>query len=400
MFDGVPPKVALVASIYGHLTGFHLPYIQLLQKHGCEVHAYAMFGTEKTKLAEWGVVCHDIPFCRSPLKWGNGKALLQLIKSFRIEKFQMVHVHTPVAALLGRIAARLTRVPFTLYTAHGLHFYKGAPLANWIIYYPVEWFMSRWTDILITINREDYERVRRFPVRMRSEYVRGVGLDTQIYKGLLDSPKELRESKRRELGIASDAFILLCIAELNQNKNQKQLLEAVQILVQRGRLVHCLLAGTGEMEVKLREYAHESGVEDHIHFLGYRKDIPELLTVCDAVCLASRREGLPRAVMEAMAAGKPVVGTRIRGIRDLVVDGETGFLVPFADAGLTADALMQLVDYPDLAVRMGLAGQRAVEQFAITAIVDEMETIYLQGLRKAAATVLAVSPELVGTKEV
>lgn len=374
-------KVAFVASIYGHFTAFHLPFIRLLQKRGCEVHVYARAEDQddsKKVLQNLNVVCHDTPIQRHPLHIENWQSLRQLTRSFKKEKFQMVHVHTPVASILGRIAARKAFVPFVVYTAHGFHFYKGAPWYYWLCYYTIERVMARYTDVLITINREDYQQAKRFPVKGRVTYIPGgVGLDVRYYQGT----REAKTTVRRELDIESDVFVVTCVAEFIPRKNQEQLIEAVQMMVERGCRIACLLVGEGGTEERLKEKVKRAGIDSHVHFLGSRHDIPNIVADSDVCVLVSRQEGLPRVLMEAMAGGKPVVATDIRGNRDLIRDGENGFLVPLGDAAATAEALMTLYEQPDLRKQMGQANDERVWQYDISRILNEMERVYFPELR-------------------
>ncbi|GJM69130.1 hypothetical protein HMSSN036_13460 [Paenibacillus macerans] len=238
----------------------------------------------------------------------------------RRERYELVHVHTPNAGAICRLAAAWAGGGKVLYTAHGFHFYSGAPWRNWLLYYPLERLMARFTDVLITINREDYERAARFPVRGKAAYLPGVGVDLGEF-----APASAAEAARlrRELGLAPGDFAILCIAELNGNKNQRQLLEALREL--RGRAVPAvlLLAGTGGRERHYRRLAEDLGLREAVRFLGYRKDIPQLLQAADVLALSSRREGLPRALLEGLAAGKPLVATDVRGSRDWPSRGTT-----------------------------------------------------------------------------
>jgi len=392
-------KVAFVASIYRHFADFHLPYMDLLQQKGCEVHAYAQPGEERQRLEQRGIVCHDVPIQRSPLQMQNLKALQALTTSFRTEGFRMVHVHTPVASILGRIAARRAGVPCTLYTAHGFHFFTGAPLLNWLIYYPIERLMARLTDILITINDEDFLRALKFPVRSKVTYVPGVGIDLELYgsrekNSVTKTEKTNTRNQLFNLPESKDEesiFVVLCVAELNANKNQKQLIEALSQLGDRAGNIHLALAGTGPSERELLELAARLGVQDQVHMLGYRRDIPELLKECDAVALVSYREGLPRAIMEAMAAGKPVIGTYIRGIRDLIVNGTTGILVPIDDVAPTSKAFYLLQDDPALARTMGRAGQERIMDYSLPSVLQEMDAIYTEALKDLASHVVSTT---------
>lgn len=386
----MPVRVAFVASIFGHFESFHLPYMELLQQKGCEVHAYAQPGEARLRLEEKGIVCHDVPIQRSPLQMQNWAALRMLTESFKKEGFQFVHVHTPVASILGRIAAHRAGMPCTLYTAHGFHFFKGAPLVNWMLYYPLERLMARWTDVLITINSEDYTRAQKFSVRKKVIYVSGVGLDLQVYSSERDHPEVEAEKadRRRQLfdlpKIEHDEppFVILCVAELNTNKNQKQLIEALGQLGAGAANIHLAFAGTGPLEQTLLELANRLGVSDRVHMLGYRRDIPELLRACDVAALVSYREGLPRAIMEAMAVGKPVIGTHIRGIRDLIEHESTGMLVPVDDIAATAKAFIQLRDDPALTTAMGETNKESIIRYGLPAVLREMDSIYIEALNK------------------
>ncbi|MEK4491520.1 glycosyltransferase family 4 protein [Paenibacillus sp. FSL L8-0493] len=388
--EGLQAKVAFVASIYGHFESFHLPYMALLQQKGCEVHAYAQPGEARQRMEQRGIVCHDVPIQRSPLQLKNWTALRILTKSFQAEKFQFVHVHTPVASILGRIAAHRTGVPSLLYTAHGFHFFKGAPLLNWMLYYPLEYLMARWTDVLITINSEDYERAQKFPVRKKVTYVSGVGLDLQVYgSGERDNEvaKMKGESRRQLFDLPkryndNPSFVVLCVAELNANKNQKQLIQALHHLGDQASDIHLAFAGTGPFEQTLVELATRLGVRDQVHFLGFRRDIPDLLQACDVAALVSYREGLPRAIMEAMAAGKPVIGTHIRGIRDLIEHESTGMLVPVDDIAATAKALVQLRADAALTAAMGKANKDRIIRYGLPAVLCEMDSIYIEALNE------------------
>jgi len=332
-------KAAYVATVYSHLAVFHIPYMNMLQEQGYEVHAFASADHSREEVESAGLECRDIPFSRNPLAWRNIRAMLALFRSFRREKYDLIHVHTPNAGLFCRLAARLAGCKNVVYTAHGFHFYKGAPLLNWLVYFSIEWLMSWLTDTLIVINQEDYERAKKFPVRGKVVYLPGIGVDVQTYRHV---DRGRSNELRVELGIAEDDFVVLCIAELNRNKNQIQLLQSIREMVRHGMHPVCLLAGRGEAEVHLKAAVAEWGLENAVRFLGFRKDIPELVQMADTVVLLSRREGLPKALLEAMAAGKPMVATDVRGSRELVVPGINGYLVPIGDVTPTVEALTEL----------------------------------------------------------
>ncbi|UOF88970.1 glycosyltransferase family 4 protein [Fodinisporobacter ferrooxydans] len=368
-------KAAFVASTYRHIQAFHMPYLLLLQRYGYEIHVFAREDEAKRIIRDANVMCHDIPIQRSPFHWENWRAFRELLKRFHAESFDLVHVHTPVAGILGRAAAGLSNVPNVLYTAHGFHFFRGAPLLHWILYYPLEYLMARLTDHLIVINEEDYDLAQRLPVRGQVHYVPGVGLDVASYQ--LQDGDGARQRLRKELGICKEDFVIVCIAEFTANKNQMQLIHAVRLLKTRGKHVKCLLVGQGETQRQVREQAKRQGLESDVFFLGTRLDIAEILAAADVCALVSLREGLPRSLMEAMACGKPIVATRIRGNRNLVVHEETGFLVTPGNAQETADAMVRLHASPELCATMGRKSKILSKSLDLSVILAKMERIYL-----------------------
>jgi len=261
-----------------------------------------------------------------------------------------------------------------LYTAHGFHFYKGAPLKNWLLYYNMEKLAAHWTDGLITINEEDYKAAQKFKLRKNGKmfFVPGVGVDVVSLEQRIASID--RSEKRKELGLSADAAVIITVGELNANKNHIQVLEALSKLNKTN--FHYLIVGNGEDEQKLQKAVNELLLRDKVSFLGFRRDVPELLTASDVFILTSRREGLPKAVMEAMAVGLPIIATDVRGNRDLVKSGENGYLVPLGNAEQTAIAIERLIDSEDLRRSMGGKSKELVKQYDLQNILKEMEKIY------------------------
>jgi glycosyltransferase involved in cell wall biosynthesis len=377
-------KVAFIATVYRHLEAFHLPFINLLQQKGCEVHAYASPDHGKVRVQKNHVICHDVPFRRSPFHPENVKAFKMLHQSFKEERFDLIHVHTPIAGILGRWAAKMAGIPCVMYTVHGFHFFKGAPFLNWLLYYPVERWTARWTDYLITINDEDYQRAKRFPVRKEVLYVPGVGVDTSWFQ--FSNEAEVRRQKRQELGIHERDFVILSVAELNENKNITQLIDAVNHMKKsygkelRTFSVKCLLAGDGDDREHLMKKAEELDLGRMMAFLGFRKDIPELMAASDVVALLSKREGLPKALLEALAAGKPIVTTDVRGNRDLVEDGVNGYVVKVGNVPKTAEAFMKMLKDENKRIQMGETNRKKAKKYDLTNILVQMEKIYDKAL--------------------
>lgn len=272
---------------------------------------------------ELGCNIYPISCSRFPFSSGNIKAIEEIRNIVKDKHYDIVHCHTPIAAACTRLACRKARKNGTkvIYTAHGFHFYTGAPLKNWLLFYPVEKLCSRWTDALITINKEDYERAKKKFKIKKIEYVPGVGIDV---KRFADDPTD-KKAKRRELGIPEEAYVLLSVGELNINKNQQIVVRAVGEL--KDKNIHYVIAGKGDQDKALLNLAKEVGIENQFHLIGYRSDVPELYKMSDVYLLPSKREGLNVSVMEAMSSGLPCIVSDIRGNRDMIDEGKGGFLV-------------------------------------------------------------------------
>jgi len=348
--------------------------MKLLQEKGYEVHVATKLGNRQQEFDEIGVIKHNVDFSRSPYSPKVFKSLQQMEKLLKEIRFSLVHVHTPVAAFVTRLACQRTNTHPVLYTAHGFHFYKGAPLKNWLLYYNMEKLAAHWTDGLITINEEDYKAAQKFKLRKNGKmfFVPGVGVDVVSLEQRIASID--RSEKRKELGLSADAAVIITVGELNANKNHIQVLEALSKLNKTN--FHYLIVGNGEDEQKLQKAVNELLLRDKVSFLGFRRDVPELLTASDVFILTSRREGLPKAVMEAMAVGLPIIASDVRGNRDLVKSGENGYLVPLDDVEQTAIAIERLIDSEDLRRSMGEKSKELVKQYDLKNIIPQMEEIY------------------------
>ncbi|HOL13814.1 MAG TPA: glycosyltransferase, partial [Bacillota bacterium] len=272
-------RVLFVATVESHLLNFHIPFMKLLRDKGYEVHVATKLGNRQQEFDDISVIKHHIDFSRSPYSPRVLTSLLQMEKLLRDVRFSLVHVHTPVAAFVTRLACQRTKTHPVLYTAHGFHFYKGAPFKNWLLYYNMEKLAAHWTDGLITINEEDYEVAKRFRLRKDGKlfYVPGVGVDVEAIQQRAAAAD--RSAKRRELGIDYKSIVMITVGELNANKNHSQVLRALSKL--RRTHFHYLIVGTGEYELKLKKTVKQLSLQDNVSFLGFRKDIPELLSASD-----------------------------------------------------------------------------------------------------------------------
>lgn len=381
MAVGNVSKVLFVATVARHLLAFHQPYFRLFQEWGYLVEVACNPAGEAVAFTSLGVHLHPIPFDRHPFSWRNLQACFMLRRLFRHERYALVHVHTPVAAFIARLVLRLYRYRPVLYTAHGFHFFRGAPLRNWLLYFPLEWLAARWTDGLILLNAEDYARAKRLPVRGEVFFVPGVGVDAAAYNLAPAAGAKLR----KELGIKLEVPVAVVVAELSRVKNHEQLFRAWRLVVRELPEAVLLVAGEGERRRVLERLVAELDLTAQVRFLGFYQNVPALLAAADVVVLTSKREGLPRVILEAMAAGKPVVATDVRGNRELVVNGETGYLVRVGDVAGTAAALLRFLRDREGAARMGVAGRRRLEPYELSRVVGLMAQIYRRFLSEAPA---------------
>lgn len=329
-------KFLMVTTVQGTIEAFLIPHIKMLEKNGYEVWIATNVCKEipeDLKKNKW----INISFSRNPFSKNSFKAIREMRDLIKENDFEIVHFHTPVAAFLGRYAAYKEKQKNIVYTAHGFHFFKGAPLKNWLIYYPMEKLAIKWTDKLITINEEDYQKAKKMARKNIKIYkVDGVGLELEKYRN-----GDIKKIKN-ELKISEDEYIISMIGELNKNKNQIQLLKATSILKSKGiNNIRILLVGVGNQDSILKEEAKKNNLR--VDFLGFRKDIKDIIAVSDIICSMSYREGLPRNIMEGMAQGKPVIVTDIRGNRDIIINNQNGFIIPVNDYRKTAEKIEELM---------------------------------------------------------
>ncbi len=371
-------KILYVTTI-GLTMCFFPEHIKMLIAEGHTVEL-ACNDTE-TKVPEiyntLGIKIHTIPFSRSPLDKTNFSAFKQLKKLVESENYDIVHTHTPNASVIVRMACYKLRKNGlkVFYTAHGFHFYKGAPLINWLVYYPIEKLCSRWTDTLITINDEDYERAQKSFHSKNIKKIPGIGVDLKRFTDIDVDRNEVR----KDLGISSDAKVLIYIAELNKNKNQSSLLDMMAELVKRRSDVILVLVGSGDMKNELETKAESLGLSDKVLFTGFRSDVPQLLCASDVCVPSSMREGFPINIIEAMVCGIPVVAYDNRGHRTIIKDGENGFIVDNGNSRLMAERVLSLLENQKLTVDIVSNAQKKVGGYSSESSVSAMKKIYNYG---------------------
>lgn len=369
-------KMLYILNFARRLNQFSHASMLAAKKLGIDFHIISNWGYESAEEMEadasrYGITIYQVDFMRNPLHPGNIKAYKQICDIMKREKFDIVHTNTPIGGVLGRLAACRFHTPNVIYQAHGFHFYKGGPISGWVLYYPVEKVMSSLTDLIITINKEDYSfaSTNLHPRRQgKVIYVPGIGIDDKEYSSINVD----REQKKRELSIPTHAVMILSVGELNKNKHHEIIIRAMEHIPD----AHYVIAGQGELLNKLKELAAKYSVSDRVHFLGFRDDVKQLYKTADLFCLPSYREGLSASVMEAMASGLPVVCSDIRGNRDLIIPNKGGILVNAEDIQGFTRAIIFLSGSADVRRKMSFFNTNDIKKFSLDKIVGEMESIY------------------------
>ncbi|MBQ7225183.1 MAG: glycosyltransferase family 4 protein [Clostridia bacterium] len=378
-------SVLIVASVVSFIEWFNKENVDFLKKDlGCDVHIACNFDyTEDTdegrtrdyieKLKNDGVVIHNIHFERNPLSPKNKAAYKQLKQIINENSFDLIHCHTPAASMMTRLAAKKARKKgsVVMYTCHGFHFHNASSKKNWLIYYPIEKFLSRHCDYIVTINKEDYQRTQKFHAK-NTRYIPSVGVDINKIKNVVVDKEAYKES----IGVPRDAVMLLSIGEMIDRKNHEVIIRALGKLQRKD--IYYVICGKGPLKEHLETLAKELGIGDNVKFLGFRRDIPELCNTADISAFPSKIEGLGLAGVEAMAAGVPLVSSNVHGILDYVIDGETGYALPPNDVDGFADAIDKLSSSKELRESMRDACLKAVEPFEISNALKVMQNIYLE----------------------
>lgn len=373
-------RVLMYASVASMIQQFNMENIQILLEQGyqvdvaCNMEQGSTISIEKIadmkrELERLGVGVIHLPIPR------NIAALGQIVQSLRLTKklinengYDMVHCHSPIGGMVCRLANRLSKQykkTKMIYTAHGFHFFKGAPLKNWLLYYPVEWLCSFMTDTLITINQEDYTLAKKRMHAKRIEYIPGVGIDLKKFGNAVVD----KASKRKQLGVPENKILLLSVGELNENKNHETVIRAIADMSN----VYYIIAGKGGLQEYLQGMINELNLETRVKLLGFRKDVGELLKMADVYVMPSFREGLSVALMEAMASGLPCIVSKIRGNTDLI-DENGGKLFDPYDTDDCKKAISRLIT--ENLDTCGKFNEKKIKQFSSEVVNGHMKHIY------------------------
>ncbi|MBQ9977550.1 MAG: glycosyltransferase family 4 protein [Clostridia bacterium] len=365
-------KVLLVATVQSHIAQFHKPTIISLKSKGyrVDVAAHNNLHLKKNLTLTEPDNIYEIPFSRSPYSLKNIKAYKALKTLIKNGKYDIVHCNTPVGGILTRWACRKLRKQGlkVIYEAHGFHFFKGSSKLNWLLWYPIEKFFSRFTDALVLINKMDYELAESKFNAKKTYRIPGVGVNLSQFNNI--STIDIRQ----ELGISDLDPIVLSVGELNQNKNHKAGIKALSLM--ENKSVHYCIAGNGPLADELKLFAAQCGVEERVHFLGYRRDLPSVFGEIDVFLLPSYREGLGMAAIEAMSCGVPLVSSNRHGINDYSIDGVTGFKCHPDNHSAFAESIQTIISDKDLASKLSENCKEIAKQFSLEESVDKILQIY------------------------
>ena len=370
-------KVLLTATVQSHICQFHKPLVEVLHSKGYEVHVAA-----KDNLAEKNGLkldfvdkVYNIPFSRSPLGSSNIEAYKELKKIIAENDYDIIHCNTPVGGIVTRIAAKSVRKGGTkvFYTAHGFHFYKGAPLKNWLIYYPIEkFFANKFTDKLITITNEDYDLAKN-KFKCQVERIHGVGVDKNRFFEVSESEKR---NIKEKFGYSDGQKIILCVGELLCNKNQQMAIKAMPMILKKHPDALLLIAGNGPQKDNLLNLIKELKLNDNVKLLGYATNLQDYQHIADVAVSCSIREGLGLNVIEAMLSGTPVVASNNRGHRELIPDETVGFLVPVNDTEKMSRAVNYIFENKESIGPMIEKAKKTALMFDYSTVERELEKIY------------------------
>ncbi|MCD9544487.1 glycosyltransferase [Photobacterium carnosum] len=366
-------KILQVTTVATTLNAFLLPYATAFKALGWQVDAAAEGINDFPEVIAAHDNVYNIDFCRNPLKIKQlFSSVLQVRQLLKQNAYDVVHVHTPIAAFLTRLAAIGLSNTKVFYTAHGFHYINTNTKFKNFIFYLAEKIASFKTDHLFVINNEDYQFAVDKKIASRDQVTKiyGIGVDESLYQFNADA----RIQKRQQLDVDNE-FVILQVAELNKNKNQQQVLHALAIVKQQQLTpFKYILAGIGSEKKALEQLVKDLNLTEDVQFLGFRKDVQDLISATDVVCLSSQREGLPRCIMEAMCAERPIIASNIRGCNDLLSSG-CGELIQYNDTEAWVAGFTTLIQNPELRLTMGRKGLQEIkknytEKDVVSSVID------------------------------
>ena len=365
----VRERVLTVAAVDFMVWVLLRQWLTALCDQGFEVHVACAPGPYFERLRGAGFIMHEVAMKRTFKPWAYVKPLLQLYALNRRERFQIVNVHSPIGAAVGRLAAWLAGCPNIIYTVHGFYFHdRMAWPARWL-FVGIEWLLGRFTDSFMFVSDEDRSTALRLGIAGPRATVSTIlnGADLSEYCPVAECDKE---AWRKDVGLDGGGPVIGIVSRIVKEKGHREFLQMAEAVVNAGHQATFLVVGDtlqsdrDQFGAHFRQLVEASGLAGRFVFTGFTSRVRDYLRAMDIFVLPSYREGFPRSIVEAMAVGLPVVATDIRGSREAVVSGQTGWIVPSHNGAALGEAVLSLLRDPDLARAMGQAGhRRAVELY-------------------------------------
>lgn len=362
-------KILYTANTYRHLYLCHLPYIKYLSSN------YILdTASNNNKKVEEVRNAYNIPIERKPFKINNIKSIFILKKIIEEEKYDLIHTNTPMGSVVTRLAALKYKKRSNLkiiYTAHGFHFFKGCPIINYLIYYPIEKILSRCTDIIITMNKEDYNFARKH-FKTKIEYIPGIGFNKDKFDKKITN-KEIEKFKEKN-NINDNDYVISYIAEISKRKRQEYLIKALKKYPFTNEKF--LLVGDQTNSKKIRKYIKKYKLDNYIKLIDFNEDVNKYLHISNLVISVSKQEGLPLNIMEAMYLNKPIIVTNCRGNRDLIKNNTNGIVVSLNNKKELIEAIKYMKLNPKVGERLGKRNKKIIDKYSIDKVFIIMKKIY------------------------
>ena len=367
-------KVLITANTDRHILLCHMPYIKWFNKNKWDV--YVATNTDKEIV---GAKKINLNMTRNPFSIKNCKAVWKLTKNLKQNKYKLIHTHTPVGSVVTRLAHKFSRTNAKLiYTCHGFHFYKGCPFYYWMIFYPIERYLMKYTDLLLVMNKEDYNFTKKHFKNVKVKYINGVGFNKERISE--KTAQAEIENTYKKYGLNKEDFIVIYIAEYSKRKRQIQLIEELAKTDIKNQNIKILLIGDDILNGEVQREIEKRGLENAIKTIEFTDQINKFLDVANVVISASRQEGLPLNILEAIYKKKIIIATDCRGNRDLICEGKNGFLVN--DLSEIYDKIKYVKsNYNNLqeCYNPGID----IEDYTSTSVVEKMAKIYNEVLEKS-----------------
>lgn len=377
-------RALIYTSVASMIDQFNMKNIEVLIDLGYKVEVACNFKDGSTisndriiklqnKLHNINVEIHHIPIPRNITAFNSIYSSYKLTKELiEFKRFDLIHCHSPIGGVIARIANNKIRKHKArmIYTAHGFHFHKTAPIKNWLIYFPIEKALSKITDTLITINQEDYKRAKMSFNAKEIKYIPGVGVDLEKINEIKVNKKEYKKN----LGIPEDAFVVLSVGEVNENKNHQVIIDSLSKI--NAKDIYYIICGIGPLKDNLIKLSFKKGLKERVKLLGYRTDVIELCKISDIFAFPSKREGLGLAALEAMATGLPLITSNVHGIVDYSINNKSGFSLSPTNIKGFKESIEKIYYNKDIKYEFYKNNLEYIKKFDVKNVAVEMKKIY------------------------